>query len=178
MRIAPLDAEERDDGQAALLDRLRAFRGRDLNVFATVARHPRLLRAWVRFGGVLMNEGLLPARDRELLVLRTAKRCGADYEWRHHSEIAVEVGLPAGAIQAAAGEAEPADTWDAILIAAADELTGERQLSDHTWAALARRYDERQLIEVCFLVGQYALIAGVVRSLGIENDPPAAEAGR
>lgn len=177
MRMAPLGTEERDDEQAALLDRLRAFRGRDLNVFATVARHPQLLRAWARFGGVLMNQGLLPPRDRELLILRTAKRCGADYEWQHHREIATEAGLAARAAQAAAGDVEPVDAWDVVLLAAADELTGDRRLSDSTWTALAQRYDDRQLLEVCFLVGQYALIAGVVRSLGVENDPPLAGAG-
>jgi alkylhydroperoxidase family enzyme len=172
MRMTPLSKGERDQEQTALLDRLRAFRGRDLNVFATVARHPDLLRAWARFGGVLMNRGALPARDRELLILRTAHRCRVPYEWEHHVELATEVGVRPDDLRAAAGEVEPADPWDATLFAAADELSVVRELSEPTWASLARRYDERQLLEVCFVVGQYALIAGVVRSLGIENDPP------
>jgi alkylhydroperoxidase family enzyme len=173
MRMPPLPEAERDEEQAALLARLRSFRSRDLNVFTTVVRHPALLRAWARFGGVLMNSGHLPARDRELLILRTAHRCGVEYEWAHHCEIATEIGLGAEELRAAGGEAEPADEWDATLFAAADELTDARELSGATWAALTRRYDDPQLLEVCFLVGQYALIAGVVRSLGIETDPPA-----
>lgn len=177
MRMAPLPEGERDEEQVALLDRLRAFRGRDLNVFTTVARHPALLRAWARFGGVLMNQGALPPRDRELLILRTAHRCRVEYEWEHHAEIATEVGLGPAQLRAAAGQEQPGDEWDGTLFVAADELSGARELSDATYSALARRYDDRQLLEVCFLVGQYALIAGVVRSLGIENDPPA-EAAR
>jgi DNA-binding transcriptional LysR family regulator len=62
------------------------------------------------------------------------------------------------------------------LLAAADELCAFRELSEATWTVLAARYDEPQLIELCFVVGQYALIAGVVRSLGIETDRPSREA--
>ena len=42
----------------------------DNNIFATLARHPDLLRAWLPFGGFLLG-GVLPARERELLILRT-----------------------------------------------------------------------------------------------------------
>jgi 4-carboxymuconolactone decarboxylase len=171
-RIGPLPEAERDEEQVALLERLRGFRGRDLNVFTTVARHPALLRAWARFGGILMGRGRLPARDRELLILRTAHRCAVEYEWAHHREIAREVGLTEDDISAAAGRVAAGDAWDATLLGAADELCAYRELSDATWALLAARYDEPQLIELCFVVGQYALIAGVVRTLGIENDSP------
>lgn len=172
MRIAPLPEDRRDDDQVELLRKLRGFRGRDLNLFTTLVRHPTLLRAWARFGGQLMGRGRLPERDRELMILRTAQRCGAEYEWCHHVEIAREVGVTDDEVDAAAGNRPAADAWVAVLLVAADELCASRELSEATWTSLAAVYDERQLIEVCFLVGQYALIAGVVRSLRIESDPP------
>lgn len=51
---------------------------------ATIAHHPRLLKRWSAFGGMLLAGGALPARDREVLILRTAANTGADYEWGHH----------------------------------------------------------------------------------------------
>jgi 4-carboxymuconolactone decarboxylase len=54
------------------------------------------------------------------------------------------------------------------LLRAADELHEQARLGDDTWAALARHYDERQLIEVCMVVGQYHLVAFVLNSLGVE----------
>src|SRR5437016_13700860 len=43
----------------------------DNNIFATFARHKDLFRAWLPFGGFLLAGGVLPARERELLILRT-----------------------------------------------------------------------------------------------------------
>jgi len=44
-------------------------------------------------------------------------------------------------------------------------------LSDATWRALAERYDDQQLIEVCMVVGQYHLVAFTLRSLGVQREP-------
>ena len=72
----------------------------------------------------------------------------------------------------AKGPDEPGwDTFEASLLRAADELRADSVISDPTWAALAERYGERQLIEVCMLVGQYHLVAFTLNSLGIEREP-------
>ena len=44
-------------------------------------------------------------------------------------------------------------------------------ISDDTWALLATHLDEKQLIEVPILVGQYHLVAYMLNSLGIEREP-------
>ena len=59
---------------------------------------------------------------------------------------------------------------DGVLIAAADELHADSKISDDTWKALAKRYDKRQLIELCMLVGQYHLVAMTLNSLGVQRD--------
>ena len=43
-------------------------------------------------------------------------------------------------------------------------------ISDDTWAALAEAYDEKQLIEIPMLVGQYHMVAFALNSLGVEQD--------
>jgi 4-carboxymuconolactone decarboxylase len=166
-RVAPLAPSERDAGTAELLERLGPAAG--MNIFTTLARHPRLFKRWTAFGGVLLT-GELPARDRELLILRTAHRCAADYEWAHHLDIARRAGLDDAEIErVVSGPEDPAwSKGDAALLRAADELHDEQRIADTTWEALAARYDERQLIEVCMVVGQYHLVAFVLRSLGIE----------
>ena len=40
----------------------------DMNLFTTLAHHPRLLKRWSAFGGLLLAGGTLPARDREVLI--------------------------------------------------------------------------------------------------------------
>jgi alkylhydroperoxidase family enzyme len=58
-----------------------------------------------------------------------------------------------------------------LLLRAADELHAERRIGDELWAALAREYDERELIELCLLIGHYEMLAMTLRSLEVQPDP-------
>jgi alkylhydroperoxidase family enzyme len=141
------------------------------NIFLTLARHPGLFRKWLPFGGKLLAGGKLPARDRELAILRTAWRCGSDYEFGQHRTIGMHAGLSAEEVDRAA---EPtADGWsaqDATLLRATDELVADHELAEATWTELAERYDTMQLIELAMLVGHYAMLAGVLNSAGVQRE--------
>ena len=93
-RIAPLPPDGREPRTQELLQSLRFDpEAEDLNLFATLAHHPRLLKRWSQFGGLLLAGGTLTPREREVLILRTAANCGADYEWGHHLPIGEAAGL-------------------------------------------------------------------------------------
>lgn len=174
-RIAPLPPDERDERVQELLAGVGLGRpnGEPLNIFTTLARHPRLFKRWMQFGGTLLMGGELPARDRELLILRTGWRTKSEYEWGQHVIIGKASGLTDEEIVRVT-EGPDADGWstfDATLLRAADELHDEACISDATWAALSERYDEHQLIEVPMLVGQYHLVGFTLNSLGVERDP-------
>ncbi len=171
-RIPPLPAEGRDPKTAELLEALSGFNGTELNIFSTLARHPRLLKRWSAFGGVLLYGGALPAREREILILRAGYLCRAPYEWGQHVTIGLASGLTDEEI-ARIAEGPAAAGWseaDAELLRATDELHADSRISDATWAALAARWDEQQLIEVCMVVGQYHLVAFTLNSLGVEPE--------
>jgi 4-carboxymuconolactone decarboxylase len=163
-RIQPLPIDERPPEVAELPD---------LNIFGTLARHPKLTSRWARFGGWLLARGTLPARERELAILRTGFRCGSEYEFGQH----VQIGLDAGVTQEEVDRIvlDPATAgWsddDAVLLRAVDELHDDSRIGDATWSALAQRFDDQQLIELCMLVGQYHLVAMTLNSLGVERDP-------
>jgi alkylhydroperoxidase family enzyme len=155
-----------------MLAALRAFNGTDLNIFSTLARHPKLFKRWSAFGGTLLYGGVLPARERELLILRTGYLCRAPYEWGQHVVIGRAAGLTDEEIArvAAGPDADGWSTEEATLIRAADELHADSSIGDATWAALAEQWDEQQLIEVCMVVGQYHLVAYMLNSLGVEPE--------
>jgi alkylhydroperoxidase family enzyme len=60
---------------------------------------------------------------------------------------------------------------DEALLHAADELHEASVISDPTWDALAARFDDQQLIELCMLVGQYHLVAFALNSLRVQREP-------
>lgn len=168
-RIPPLSAEEQDEQQRELLAGVRVADAPASNIFATLVRNPGLFRRWLPFGGKLLA-GKLPARDRELLILRTAVLCQAEYEWGQHRLIGLKAGIEEEEIERVrlGPGAEGWDPFDAALLGAVDELHESSCISDHTWEMLASRFDERQLIEVPMVVGHYHLVAFTLNSLGVE----------
>lgn len=172
-RSPPLAAEDRDERTAELLQTLVRTGDEELRIFTTLAHHPRLLKRWSAFGGALLYGARLSDRDRELLVLRTGWLCDAAYEWGQHVIIGRAAGLSDDEIAAIAqGPDDPSwSTQDADLLRAADELHRDSRIGDATWSALAERYDEQQLIEICMVVGQYHLVAFTLNSLEVEPEP-------
>jgi alkylhydroperoxidase family enzyme len=169
-RIPPLPAAERDERTSELLAGLMG--GGDMNIFTTLARHPKLLKRWSAFGGTLLAGGTLPARERELVILRTGANCRSDYEWGQHVRIGKQAGVSDDEIKRVF-EGPDADGWDdrdRTLLRAADELHTDSRISDETWAALASRYDDKQLIELLMVVGQYHLVSFTLNSLGVERE--------
>jgi AhpD family alkylhydroperoxidase len=141
-------------------------------LFATLARHRRLFRPWLRFAGRLMPGGTLPRVDTELVILRVSVNSACDYEWDHHVALGRRAGLSDEQIERVAGGPD-ADGWtdhERTLLRAVDELARDRVVSEPTWADLGGRYDDRQLIELCMLAGHYEMLAGTLNSLGVQPD--------
>jgi alkylhydroperoxidase family enzyme len=171
-RIPPLPPEEQDEQAKELLDGIRAGDAPASNIFSTLVRHPGLFRRWLPFGGKLLGGGKLPPRDRELLILRTGWLCRAEYEWAQHREISKSIGITDEEIaRVREGPAAGWDPFEGTLLKAADELHADARISDGTWAALAARYDEKQLIEVPMLVGHYHMVAFTLNTLGVPLEP-------
>lgn len=169
-RIPPLPPEERSPAVQELLDTVK-IAGSDANIFTTFVRAEGLTRKWLPFGGKLLS-GKIPARDRELLILRTGWNCRAEYEWAQHALVGQLVGLSAEEVDRVIDgpDAGGWDDWDATLLRAADELHRDWCISDSTWVLLASRYDVPQLIEVPMLVGHYHMVAMTLNSLGVQID--------
>jgi alkylhydroperoxidase family enzyme len=171
-RLTPLSDDEVDDEQRAVLEPLVAFRGTALNIFRTLVRHPRLTRKWLGFGTQVLINSSLPPRERELVILRTAWNCQAVYEFGHHVEIGLEIGLTDDDVEAIPDGPE-ADRWserERVLLRATDELHVDQCISDATWPALSAELSEHQLLDLIFLVGQYHLVSMALNSLGVPRE--------
>ena len=168
-RVQPLPLTEQDPKTEELL--AMAGPRATLNIFRTLVRNPRVYKRWVPFGHIVLN-GLLPPRDRELLVLRVANRCGSAYELSHHEKIALDCEMTEDEVERVRKGAD-ADGWsefDAALLRSVDELLDDHQISDATWKVLAGRYDDSLLIELPMLVGHYYMLAITLNSLGVQPE--------
>lgn len=170
LRVAPLADDELDEQQRELLAGVLAA-GPTQNIFRTLARHPGLFRKWMPFGGKLLN-GKLPARERELAILRVGWLCRSDYEWGQHVPIGRRAGLTDEEIaRIPAGPSAPGwSDLDRAILSATDELHDESCIADATWARLAAEFDDKQLIELVMCVGQYHLVSFALNTLGVQRE--------
>lgn len=172
-RVLPLEETEWTDEVRELLGQTQGVgRGRALNVFTTLARHPKLLKRWLVFGNHVLFKSTLTPRERELIVLRVAALCACEYEWAQHAVLGRRAGLSDEEIRRvyAGPDATGWSAGEASVLRAVDELHDGRRIEDGTWAALRTIYDERQLIDLIFAAGQYEMLAGALNSLGVSID--------
>lgn len=171
-RVTPLPEAEWDEETKEVLAPLKSF-GPMLNIFATLGRHPKLLKRWMVFANHVLSKSTLPARERELVILRIGWLCRAEYEWGQHAAIGRQCGLTDDEIRRIT-EGAAAPGWseaDALLLRATDELHDDACLSDATWSALTARYGTEQIIDLIFAVGQYNLVSMALNSLGVQREP-------
>ncbi|MEM7272584.1 MAG: carboxymuconolactone decarboxylase family protein [Actinomycetota bacterium] len=170
-RVEPLDPADLDAGI-----RERFGDGPILNIFRTLARHPKLMTRWLVFGNHVLAKSTLPPRERELVILRIGWLCQAGYEWGQHVLIGRDCGLTDEEIERIADgpDAPGWDDFDRVLLRATDELHADAFISDDTWAKLTARYSTEQCMDLVFAVGQYNLVSMALNTLGVqpENGAP------
>jgi 4-carboxymuconolactone decarboxylase len=153
-----------------------------LALFRMLARHPMLRDRMRPLGAGLLAHGELPARVRELVILRTSARCGARYEWGvHAAAFAATAGLDAAALAATALDpagdvATRADAGDAdaLVLRIADELHDTATLSAPVFAAAIARFGDRGVLELAAIAGYYHLIAYLLGAAELDPEPWAA----
>ncbi|HEX3886151.1 MAG TPA: carboxymuconolactone decarboxylase family protein [Phenylobacterium sp.] len=169
-RFAPLsDAELSPEQEEALKD----FRpGPVLNIFRTLARAPKALTRFNAWGGyVLSRRNDLPAREREIVILRTGYLCKSGYEWTQHHRIGLREGLTADEIARIKQGADAGwSAADAALIRASDELHADQFIGDATWAELGQHFSDKQRMDVVFTAGQYTQVSMMLNTFGVQLD--------
>jgi 4-carboxymuconolactone decarboxylase len=145
--------------------------GSRTNPVMVMANHPKLAMAYNAFGRQILLESTLPVRPRELVVLRTSWHLKAEYEWHYHVGYAIAAGMTIEEISAIRfGPASP--VWadkddDRSVLEAVDGLLKNSQITDENWAVLALHFDQKQLMDLVFTVGNYVMFAWAIAAFGV-----------
>ena len=171
----PLLDPEADVVGSELADTLAKTVFRDgpvLNIFRALGHQPTLLKRFNALGGAFLTHGLLPAREREIVILRVGWNCRSVYEFGQHILIGRDAGLTEAEITSLATTraAGPWSADDEALIALADEICADDCASDATFDALRRRWSAAELVALVALVVFYRMVSGLLNSLGVEPE--------
>ncbi|MEU6511218.1 carboxymuconolactone decarboxylase family protein [Streptomyces sp. NPDC046942] len=187
-RIAPLPY---DHWSAEMKEKLGTVRetvrkeggplGQPENMPLTFAWHPELFASWLPLMGYIAYRGALPSRARELVIARTAWLGQSPLNWATHIYPArhAKDGKEGGVFftedevdQIIVGPSD--ERWspqETALLAAVDQYCKLGDMDDDTWAKLWQDYDEKQIIELMYLVTNYRMVGDIVRTLRVDFGP-------
>jgi alkylhydroperoxidase/carboxymuconolactone decarboxylase family protein YurZ len=178
-RITPLEPPYDAETQAQLEKWMPPGAPVDpLALFRTLLVHPELAARMRPLGSALLGHGMVDRRDREILVLRTCARCGAEYEWGVHAvAFGQAVGLTEEQIAATTLDTTDDRTWsetDRLLLALADELYETDRITDALWGELVATWSREYLLELIVTAGWYRTLSYVINAARIQHEPWAA----
>jgi len=172
-RIEPIDLDDvTDDELRATLAGAVTLDGRPLNIFGVLGHHPKLLKRFNLLGGFILNKGLLPVREREIVILRVGWNAQSRYEFGQHTVIGRQCGLSDDEIRRLTLPAADGQ-WssdDRALVDLCDDLQADDCVSDTTWARLTERWNDAEMIELVVTAGFYRMVSGFLNSTGVELD--------
>jgi 4-carboxymuconolactone decarboxylase len=171
-RVAPLTDAELTPEQSEALEPVRNGTMGVLNIFRTLAHAPKALKRFNDWGGyVLSRRNDLPAREREIVILRVGFLCKSGYEFTQHTRIGLQSGLTEAEIEAIKRGADAGwSAADAALIRATDELHADYFVSDATWAELGKHFTRKQCMDLVFTTGQYTQVSMILNTFGVQLD--------
>ncbi len=155
-RVSLLTTETAPAPNGELLEKLAAH-GADVHPLLRAIAHTRgCFRNFLRLPDALIRHSDLSPRFRELAVMRIAQQQGSEYEWKLHERYAIAAGISPSELQAlSGGEAAALGEIDRLVIRFVDDaLAGT--LSDETFALVAKRIGEEDVVELVLVVGWWA----------------------
>ena len=173
-RLPALPPEERTERQQRLLDEMSMVvvdgvrkPREDKAALEILIRHVELYKAHMEVAQKYLSDCEMDIRDRELAILRIAWLSQAPFEWGSHVKIAKRNGVTSEEIERVI-EGSSARGWskrDRAIVRAMEELQLDSMITDDTWADLQEFYNDKKLIELVILAGQYKTVAYYQNSL-------------
>ena len=173
-RLPLLPPEERTERQQELLDEMSMVvvdgvrkPREDKSALEILIRHAELYKAHMEVAQKYLSDCEMDIRDRELAILRIAWLSQAPFEWGSHVKIAKRNGITSEEIERVM-EGSWAPGWrkqDRAILRAVEELHFDSMVTDDTWSDLQQFYNDKKLIELLILAGQYKTVAYYQNSL-------------
>ena len=173
-RLPGLPPEDRTERQQELLDELSMVvvdgvrkPREDRLALEILIRHAELYKAHMEVARKYLSDCEMDIRDRELAILRIAWLSQAPFEWGSHVKIAKRNGITTEQIEWLI-EGSSAPGWSRqyrAIVRAVEELHFDSMITDDTWADLQNFYNDKKLIELVILAGQYKTVAYYQNSL-------------
>ena len=159
-----------------------AVRGRELGLddgqaqrapYRLLLQHPPLARALNGLLSRLLYNGMLDARVRELVIMRTAWRTGSAVEWARHVPFCRRVGVSDADLLAVRGPLDNGNFSEAerAALTATDDTLETGAVGDEAWAACEAAFETvPELLELVAAISHWRMYSQMLRSSGAPHE--------
>jgi alkylhydroperoxidase family enzyme len=175
-RIPRITETERTDAVRAMFDAIAGVGPANIEhhpVLMTFAQHPALTHPFLDFNNHILSTNTLPVRLRQIVILRTCWHTRAVYAWTSHLQMSLRLGLEEE-VFAAAKQGPASPYWspaERTVLTATDQVLANYDIDDAGWEELSGVLDRKQIMDLLFTVGTYAMLAMVKNTIRVQRMP-------
>jgi len=139
-------------------------------LFKVLGHCPYIGLNFMRMGNSIRRGEELPATLRELAILRVGYLTGAEYEFKSHTRIGLDVGVRQKQVDGIADWPDSSEFNEAerAVLAYADEVTRQVKVDDGTFARLRGLFTEHVIVELTAVISYYCMVCRILVALEIE----------
>ena len=141
-----------------------------LNIFRMIAGSGASFVPFMALINAYLNEGVLDAELRELVILRVGHLCGSAYELHQHVRVSRTLGLSEARIEAAAGKlpSRLLSAAENATLALADDLVAHVKADKALFDAARAHLGDTGVQVLVIVVGVYILVCRYLETFEIE----------
>lgn len=169
-RIPLVEPEDLTPAQAEVY---RGSPAGKLDLFRLLAHGKTVYPGFSLMTRAIFAELTVPPLEREIIVLAVLHLDRGAYEWAQHVQIAADMGIPAGKVEAIADDRFGDPVFDArekALLVFTRQVVRQVRVDDLAFQAVAAFYDPRQIVETIYAIGSYMMILRISEVAELEID--------
>ncbi len=140
------------------------------NLFKVMGHCPYIGLNFMRMGNSIRRGEELPAKLRELAILRVGSLTQAEYEFTSHTRIGLGVGVSQKQIDDISDWTTSVEfnEEERAVLRYTDEVTQEIRVKDETFNKLRDFFSEHAIVELTTVIGYYCMVCRILVALQIE----------
>ena len=152
---------------------LVAERG-NLNIYRALAHAGEPFTGWMLAGRATLTSTVVPARLRELVILRIGHLMRCPYEIAQHTHLAEDCGVGSRQRDALAADGRLAEggfsPTELAVLEMTNELVTRKSLAPATLDRLRELLGDEQLLEVLLIINRWSGLALMINALDVDID--------
>jgi alkylhydroperoxidase family enzyme len=149
-----------------------AVTGRIINLWKVMGHCPYVGLNFQRRGNSLLRGEELPAKLRELAVLRVGHLAQSEYEFKQHTPIALQSGVSQEQIDSIPDwvNSKHFEDEERAVLAYTDEVARDIKVRDDTFDRLSSFLSEHAIVELTTAIGYWGMAARILVALEVDLD--------